>query len=53
MLITLVFRQVIEGARVLDELEKQETFNERPKSACVILDCGLFDVEGLWDTSRS
>ncbi|XP_020622890.1 peptidyl-prolyl cis-trans isomerase-like 6 [Orbicella faveolata] len=49
----VAFGQVIEGARVLDELEKQETFNERPKSQCVILDCGLFDVKGLWDTPRS
>ena len=46
-------RQVIEGARVLDILEEQETFNERPKSLCVIVDCGVFNVEALWDTSRS
>nr|XP_058956563.1 probable inactive peptidyl-prolyl cis-trans isomerase-like 6 [Pocillopora verrucosa] len=48
----VAFGQVIEGTRVLDELEKQETFNERPKSTCVIVDCGIFDVERLWDTSR-
>ena len=50
---TLHCRQVIEGAKVLALLEEQETFNERPKSLCVIVDCGLFDVESLWNTSRS
>lgn len=52
-LLTFLFcRQVIEGARVLDILEAQETFNERPKSPCVIVDCGVFNVEALWSTSR-
>ncbi|XP_068698073.1 probable inactive peptidyl-prolyl cis-trans isomerase-like 6 [Montipora foliosa] len=49
----VAFGQVIEGAKVLALLEEQETFNERPKSLCVIVDCGLFDVESLWNTSRS
>ena len=40
-------RQVIEGSKVLVALEEQETFNERPKTLCVIADCGLFDVEKL------
>ncbi|KAM7445948.1 putative inactive peptidyl-prolyl cis-trans isomerase-like 6 [Porites harrisoni] len=48
----VAFGQVIEGARVLDILEAQETFNERPKSPCVIVDCGVFNVEALWSTSR-
>ena len=52
LFIFIVYRQVIEGARVLDILEAQETFNERPKSPCVIVDCGVFNVEALWSTSR-
>ena len=52
LLTFLSYRQVIEGARVLDILEAQETFNERPKSPCVIVDCGVFNVEALWSTSR-
>lgn len=40
--------QVIEGMSVLKILEEQETNNERPKKACVVADCGLFDVEKLY-----
>ncbi|XP_044177767.1 peptidyl-prolyl cis-trans isomerase-like isoform X2 [Acropora millepora] len=43
----VAFGQVIEGSKVLAALEEQETFNERPKTLCVIADCGLFDVEKL------
>lgn len=46
-------RQVIEGSKVLVALEEQETFNERPKTLCVIADCGLFDVKKLWKTFGS
>ncbi|XP_031558877.1 probable inactive peptidyl-prolyl cis-trans isomerase-like 6 [Actinia tenebrosa] len=40
--------QVIEGLQVLDILEEQDTFNERPKKTCQITDCGIFDVHELW-----
>lgn len=43
-----IYRQVIEGMAVLKILEEQETYNERPKKACVIANCGIFDVEKLF-----
>ncbi|KXJ26099.1 probable inactive peptidyl-prolyl cis-trans isomerase-like 6 [Exaiptasia diaphana] len=44
----VAFGQVIEGLNVLDILENQETFNERPKKSCSIIDCGILDVNQLW-----
>ncbi|XP_028413509.1 probable inactive peptidyl-prolyl cis-trans isomerase-like 6 [Dendronephthya gigantea] len=44
----VAFGQVIEGMDVLKTLEEQETYNERPKQTCMIVNCGIFDVEKLW-----
>ena len=41
----LFFRQVIEGTKVLRQLEEQNTYNERPIKACKIEDCGLFNLD--------
>ena len=41
------FRQLYRGADVLDELEKQETYNQRPVNECKIASCGLYDEEKL------
>ncbi|EDO41091.1 predicted protein [Nematostella vectensis] len=44
----VAFGQVIEGLNVLDVLEGQETFNERPKVECRVADCGVLDPERIW-----
>ncbi|XP_033635292.1 probable inactive peptidyl-prolyl cis-trans isomerase-like 6 [Asterias rubens] len=38
----VAFGKVIEGTYLLDFLEKQETYNERPKKECKVVDCGVF-----------
>jgi len=38
----VAFGRVVEGFDVLNALESQETFNERPKKDCVIESCGVF-----------
>lgn len=44
----VAFGEVIEGMDVLKLLEEQETYNERPKKECLVVDCGIFDIEKLW-----
>ncbi|KAJ8026743.1 Problable inactive peptidyl-prolyl cis-trans isomerase-like 6 [Holothuria leucospilota] len=38
----VAFGRVVEGTNVLKILESQETYNERPKADCKIIDCGVF-----------
>ncbi|XP_026582411.1 problable inactive peptidyl-prolyl cis-trans isomerase-like 6 [Pseudonaja textilis] len=38
----VAFGQIIEGSQVLQELELTETFNERPKLQCRIINCNVF-----------
>ncbi|XP_065057300.1 peptidyl-prolyl cis-trans isomerase slr1251-like [Rhopilema esculentum] len=44
----VAFGKVIEGTETLNELEKQETYNERPVKECRISDCGVLDVHSLY-----
>ncbi|XP_038048120.1 probable inactive peptidyl-prolyl cis-trans isomerase-like 6 [Patiria miniata] len=39
----VAFGKLIEGTELLDTLEEQETYNERPKKECKIVECGLFE----------
>ena len=34
-------RRVLEGSKVLEKLERLETFNERPIKQTIISDCGV------------
>ncbi|XP_071819834.1 peptidyl-prolyl cis-trans isomerase slr1251-like [Apostichopus japonicus] len=38
----VAFGRVVEGTNVLKVLESQVTYNERPKTDCKIVDCGIF-----------
>ncbi|XP_071956303.1 probable inactive peptidyl-prolyl cis-trans isomerase-like 6 isoform X2 [Antedon mediterranea] len=40
----VAFGRVIEGTDLLEKLETQETYNERPKTECQIAYCGVLDV---------
>ncbi|XP_022089823.1 peptidyl-prolyl cis-trans isomerase-like 6 [Acanthaster planci] len=39
----VAFGKLIEGTELLDTLEEQETYNERPKKECKIVDCGVYE----------
>ncbi|XP_046877225.1 probable inactive peptidyl-prolyl cis-trans isomerase-like 6 [Hypomesus transpacificus] len=39
----VAFGEVIEGTEVLRKLEEVQTYNERPKQECKVLDCGVFE----------
>lgn len=43
----VAFGQIYRGSSVLDRLEAQETYNQRPKEDCIIVDCGLFPQDEL------
>jgi len=43
----VAFGEVIEGVDVLDKLEAQETYNERPVHECRIKTCGQLAIEAL------
>ncbi|KAM9315376.1 putative inactive peptidyl-prolyl cis-trans isomerase-like 6 [Gastrophryne carolinensis] len=38
----VAFGQLAEGSDVLQKMEEIETYNERPKLNCTIVDCGIF-----------
>ena len=40
-------RELIEGVEVLEQIEAVSTYNERPLSECLIVDCGVFDITKL------
>ena len=40
-----MFRRLIEGSKLLDELEKVPTENERPSYDCRIQACGVYSPD--------
>ena len=50
ILVSYLYRQVIEGTDTLKLIEEQETYNERPIKECKIMNCGIVDVNGLYKT---
>ena len=40
-------RELIEGVEVLNQIEAVSTYNERPLSECLIVDCGILNITKL------